>query len=341
MLALVHQRHGDPAYVLQWADIDPPPPPPSGHVAVRVTYAAIHPGDLLAIQGSPAFGAPPAIAPGGRIPGLEGVGVIEAIGPGVAPHWGLSVGMRVAYFPVANGWSARINAPAASLVPVPDDLTEEVAARILINTISAAMILRAVHEIVPADQRAGATVLQTGASSAVGRIVTVLLGESGVSAIRLVRSTKSAQALTPAGYAAPVIATQTAYWKEQLRETVGDREIQVAIDGVGGKVLPEIAEALAVGGTIINYGTLGGSCTDIRLLAPRALTLKGLTLGHWGLEPEAVRAKDVATALRLARDNPELFPVAATYTPLDVASALEHVRRPGRNGAVLLTFQGP
>lgn len=61
MRRIVHHELGEPARVLRVED-GPSPSLGPDHVRVRLSYAPIHPGDLLGIMGSPAFGTPPTIA---------------------------------------------------------------------------------------------------------------------------------------------------------------------------------------------------------------------------------------------------------------------------------------
>ncbi len=101
MRRIVHHELGEPARVLGVED-GPSAPLGPDQVRVRVSYAPIHPGDLLGIVGSPAFGTPPTIARGGRVPGFEGAGVVSEIGSKVDPALGLQEGLRVAFFPASG-----------------------------------------------------------------------------------------------------------------------------------------------------------------------------------------------------------------------------------------------
>ena len=113
----------------------------------------------------------------------------------------------------------------------------------------------------------------------------------------------------------------------------------VALDGVGGALLASVARCVDVNGTIVNYGALGGEVSDIRLFVPRSLTMLGLTIGAWGRETPARRAGDVETVIRLARSYPEQFEPIGIYRPEQIALAIEHSRRPGKSGSVLLDFR--
>lgn len=339
MLTLVHRSHGTPEDVIELIEIADPGAPGQGQVRIRVTYVSIHLGDLLGIEGSPAFGDPPQIGEVGRTPGFEGVGVVEAIALDVDPTLGLKEGQCVAYFPVADGWSEWVVAPASSVVILPESVKLDVAAQALINTVTAETVIRAGHDAWPEDKREGVTVIQTGAASAVGRIITVLLTERGVSLIRLVRSRASARALEQDAYEGPVICTEDTGWLDRLRMATANLDVYVALDGVGGTVFSGLANVLNGGGTIVSYGSLGGASSDIRALVPRGLSVTGVSINQWFDLPDEVRHEDIQTAVRLAGTRPEMFPVEAIYSPLRIKDAVKHVEKPGRAGAILLDFR--
>ena len=98
MRRIVHHELGQPAQVLRVED-GPSTSLGPDQVRVRVSYAPIHPGDLLGVMGSPAFGTPPTISSGGRVPGFEGAGVVSEVGARIDPSLGLKPGLRVAFFP--------------------------------------------------------------------------------------------------------------------------------------------------------------------------------------------------------------------------------------------------
>jgi NADPH:quinone reductase-like Zn-dependent oxidoreductase len=158
------------AQVLRVED-DPSPALGPDQVRVRLSYAPIHPGDLLGIMGSPAFGTPPTIASGGRVPGFEGAGVVAEVGARIDPGLGLTQGLRVAFSPAPGSWSDEVVIPAGSVVPLPDSIPDEIGAQMLINTITALTVIRTAHDSLPLDVRTGVVVLLTGAGSAVGRLL--------------------------------------------------------------------------------------------------------------------------------------------------------------------------
>jgi NADPH:quinone reductase-like Zn-dependent oxidoreductase len=172
----------------------------------------------------------------------------------------------------------------------------------------------------------------------VGRLITVLALERGLTPLRLVRNRQGADALRGKLPGAPVFTTADANWPEQVRGAVDGRPIYLALDAVGGSLIGDLAAVLADGGTVVSYGALGTGSPGVRSFIPRGLGLQGVSIGRWAQSPAELRAEDVATAIRLARSVPEQFDVAAEYAPTDIARAVEHVGQPGKIGTVMLRF---
>ena len=115
-----YEVYGDAASVLHWVSAPLPEPGP-GEVLVALECAVIHPSDFGMIAGT--YGRPP---PAPAVAGREGVGRVEALGPGVS---GPRVGDRVRMPPDAGVWRERGVFPAGDLLVVPGDLAPEAAAR--------------------------------------------------------------------------------------------------------------------------------------------------------------------------------------------------------------------
>src|ERR1051325_86872 len=121
MRAIRFTQHGDPLRVLALEDVATPTPGP-GEVRVRLTHRPITPADLLTVTGYYRIFSTPPLAPG-----LEGVGVIDALGDGVQ---GLSVGQRVISLAGQPGhWAEQYVMPAERVLPIPDAIPDQVAAR--------------------------------------------------------------------------------------------------------------------------------------------------------------------------------------------------------------------
>jgi NADPH2:quinone reductase len=305
MRRIVHRELGEPSQVLR-VEAGPSASLRPDQVRVRVSYAPIHPGDLLGVMGSPAFGTPPPISAAGRVPGLEGAGVVSEVGAQIDPSLGLRPGLRVAFFPAPGSWRDEVVVPAGSVVPLPDSIPDEVGAQMLINTATALTAIRTAHDSLPPDVGTEVVVLVSGAGSALGRLLRKLLLDRGVKIIRLVRSEAGAAKLTGILPGSPIFATDVVGWKDRARASAEGAKIHTAIDSVGGHLLGDIAELLAEGtGTVINFGSLGGETSDIRIFPPRSLTLKGVSLGQWMQQPRS-NAKPVSRSCGNSRTSPGL-----------------------------------
>lgn len=330
--AVRYHRYGEPAEVLQVEEVSALTTAPD-EVLVRTNLVPVHRGDILAITGSPAFGSAPPLPAEGAIPGLEGLGVIEQVGADVNTF---RVGQRVAIFPVSGSWRTHVVVKPAAIAAVPDEVPDALAARLLIDVATASLIVRRAL----AEQPRPTRVLQSGAGSGVGKIVSALLVEAGVEPVRLAHSEASAVSLARIQPDAPVVATAAEGWRAQLDAILDKSAPTVATDGVGGDLLGEVGARLAEGGLIVQYGTLGGTHADIRPIVPRRLRIEGLSVGTWPSLPEATRAGDVAAAFGLARERPALFGEAVIFALADLADAMKAMDAADRQGAILISFSG-
>jgi NADPH:quinone reductase len=127
--ALEHTEYGDPASVLRLVERPMTEVEPGAHEAlVRISKRPIHPGDLLMIAGDKRAGrAAPIPAGAARTPGFEGVGVIEKLGTDAPRQGQFVVGQRVISLSgTARTWATYSKVPVASLVAVPDEVSDAV-----------------------------------------------------------------------------------------------------------------------------------------------------------------------------------------------------------------------
>jgi NADPH:quinone reductase-like Zn-dependent oxidoreductase len=332
--SVVYSKAGSPADVLEVIAQDSPAGPDRGQVLVRVTAFPIHPGDLQAIEASgfPAGGS-------GRLAaGIEATGVVESVGPGVEVA-GVEPGARVSVFPQPGAWSEFVLADAQFVVPVPENLSDDVAAQMLVNPLTVQMLRREV-EATRAVAYNG-VFLQTAAGSSVGRLMTAGSEHHAIGHINIVRSAEGADLLRKRFPNTPVVSTAQTGWQGEIRKLAGRRPITAAIDPVGGRLAAELLDLLAPGGTLISYGRIAEEPIPVHAtkLLDNALTIRGTSVARWAAvtSPEQ-RAWDVQTALMMAHDLTAQFEPAARYDISDIAKAVEHAVRPGKVGTVLTTF---
>jgi NADPH:quinone reductase-like Zn-dependent oxidoreductase len=339
MRTILYRSYGEPAEVLELANVPVPVGPASNEVLIRVMSRPIHPGDLLGVAGRyRAPGDMSSVPSGGNRPGFEGMGVIEAIGGAVRASAGLTVGTRVAFFPGRWAWAEQVVVSASFVTAVPADMSDDIAAQLHVNPLTAVMLARSAEAANIKADGEGVVVL-TAAASGVARLVTALAVQRGVAMIGLVRSRASAAVLDVGQPSFPVVSTAEANWKEQVRDVAKGKPIRAVLDCVGGDIASELLGMLARGGTFISYGDLSGEPMRATALSlsVRDLRIQGVSVGGWAALPEELRVQDIRTASLLAQREAALFHVAASYDLADVAKAAEHSQRVGKGGAVLLT----
>ena len=330
-LRIVQYRFGDPREVLRVGRAIDGRPLVKDEVRVKVSRSIIHPGDLQLVAAK--YSHPEEI-PQGRVPGFEAAGIVQDAAPTALDGTGLSIGMRVAFF-APGAWQTHAIVPAESLITIPDDLPDNIATQLLVNTITARHVLRkGLERLSPRPYR----VLQTGASSAVGKLITAFALRDGLDPIRLVRSSASAERLSRALPGGHIVDMATQGWQTVVRNLAQD-DLTLAFDGVGGPLVGEIGALLAANGRMISYGLLDGTAADLTQFLPKALSLIGVTIGTWSVDTTPdVRAQDMRAAIEIGRTMPAIFGESREFKLSELPSAISAVTAPGKVGNVILEF---
>ena len=155
MTHAIQIHHPGGPEVLQWEAVEVGEPGP-GQVRLRQEAAGLNYIDVYHRTG-----LYPQTLP--FIPGVEGAGIVEALGEGVA---GLKVGDRVAYAGPTGGYAEARLIAADKLVKLPDSISTEQAAAMMLQGLTAHMLLREVYRV-----KSGDTILIHAAAGGVGLIV--------------------------------------------------------------------------------------------------------------------------------------------------------------------------
>jgi NADPH:quinone reductase-like Zn-dependent oxidoreductase len=337
MKAIVYRRHGEPVEVLSLEDVANPPAPGSNEVSVRIVKRMVHPIDDLMIRGI----VPMPIPPTGAIPGGDGIGVVEQVGTGVDPSTGIVPGARVALFHVHGTWAERVVAPAASIIPLPDDVSDAIACQIVINGITAVMLTRAA---LAADSRAGiaSPILVTAAGSSVGRNVIALARARGAKVVAVVRSDAGAAALSQSFEGLSVVSTEREGWPAAIAAACGEAP-SVAMDPVGGDMTPQFLQVLADRGTLLTYGGLDARPSMISTIAitMHELTIKGVAAPTWLASTSSEqRVADIADLFKIARQAHQSLAEYREFALADAVNALAATQATPRRGATILASAG-
>jgi NADPH2:quinone reductase len=253
--AIRFSKTGGPE-VLQWEEVSVAPPGQNDcqlrHKAVGLNYIdTYHRTGLYTVP-----------LPSGI--GLEGAGVVEALGPGVTEF---KIGDRVAY---ANGplgaYSEVKNHPADRLVKIPDGISFEQAASMMLQGLTVQYLLRRLH-VVP---KAGDTVLWHAAAGGIGLIACQWARALGVNIIGTVSSEEKAKLARDHGAAHTVIYTKEDF-QAKVMEITGGKKVPVVYDSVGKDTFMKSLDCLQPRGLMVSFGNASGPVgpTDLGILAAK------------------------------------------------------------------------
>jgi NADPH2:quinone reductase len=244
----IHQTGGPE--VLTWESVDLPAPA-AGEATVR--HAAV---GLNFIDTYHRTGLYPLPLPSGI--GLEGAGVVEAIGPGVTE---VQVGDRVAYAggPIGAYAEAR-NIPAHRLLKLPDAISFDTAAAMMLQGLTAAYLLRKTYRVQPGD-----AVLIHAAAGGVGLIACQWAKALGATVIGTVGSAAKGE-LAKAHGCDHVINYSTENFVARVREITGGEGVPVVYDGVGKDTFMGSLDSLRPLGMLVTYGNASGPVQPLDLL---------------------------------------------------------------------------
>lgn len=116
-------------------------------------------------------------------------------------------------------------------------------------------------------------------------------------------------------------------------------DVPLVLDGVGGALIAEMALLLNTKGVLVSYGLLAGDPADLTMFIPKALTLRGVTLGTWRTDATSEEvAMDMVAAIEIARSVPQIFAEFREFELSDLDTAITAVTTPGKTGNVILKF---
>jgi len=222
--------------------------------------------------------------------GMEGAGVVEAVGEGVD----LAVGDRVAYCSAGIGAYAQVlNLPAARLVRIPEGIDFEQAAAVMLKGQTAEYLLQRTYAL-----QAGETCLFHAAAGGVGLVFGQWANSIGARVIGTVGSQEKAVIARAHGYH-HVINYRTENVVERVLEITGGEKLPVVYDGVGKDTFEMSLDCLRPRGLMVSFGNASG--------APAALDLQALTVRGSLYITRPTLATYTATTEELRQSCADLF----------------------------------
>ena len=250
---------------------EPIPAPGKGEIRLRVKAIGLNRAEVMFRRGqyleTPIF--PSKL-------GYEAAGVVEAVGPDVDKSWiGKKVSTVPAFVMTQYGVYGEVAiVPLGAVAIYPEKLTPEEGTSIWMQYLTAYGALMMHAKIAKGD-----FVIITAASSSVGIAAIELTNTEGAISIATTRTSKKKATLASIG-AAHVIATEDEDFLARIQEITNGKGARVIFDPVAGKGVEILAQAVAYGGTIFEYGALAPEPTPFPLFAAlgKGLSIRGYTL---------------------------------------------------------------
>jgi len=311
-----------PASVLKWQTVDVEQPK-KGEVLIRNTAVGLNFIDTYHRKGLYPIPTP-------FIPGVEGAGVVEEVGAGVTR---LKAGDRVAYCSDPLGsYSERRTFPAERAIKIPNGISDDQGASMMLKGLTAAMLLKRIH--LPG---AGDKVLIHAAAGGVGLILCQWAKHLGATVIGTVSSRKKASLARKNGCDHPIIYTEKDFVQQVRRLTKGEG-VPVVYDGVGKTTYPASLDCLQSRGMWITYGNASGPVPPVpplTLLQKGSLFMTRPMLNHYIATNEELTslARELFSAVRKGAVK---IQVNQRYALKDAAKAHRDLEQRKTTGSTVL-----
>ncbi|TWG79274.1 NADPH2:quinone reductase [Cupriavidus gilardii J11] len=288
--------------VMQWVDVDVGEPGP-GEVRVRHEAVGLNYIDVYFRTGLYKQPLPAGI-------GMEGAGVVEAVGEGVT-H--LKAGDRVAYAGRPTGAYAQVRVmPADIVVRLPEAISFEQGAAMMLQGLTVQYLLRDSYRV-----QAGDTVLFHAAAGGVGLIACQWLKVLGATVIGTVGSDDKAALARAHGCDHTIVYTRESF-VDRVKEITGGKGVPVVYDSIGKDTFNDSLDCLAPRGTMVSFGNASGAVppVDLSLLASKGSlkltrpTLMTYVVRRELLEPMAAELFDVVGSGKVKIEVRQRYPLA-------------------------------
>ncbi len=319
---------GTPHEVAACAEVPDVGAPGPDEVVVEILAFPINPADLLTITG--AYALRP------KLPatlGAEGVGRVLEVGSQVKAVARGDLVMIIA----RDNWCQKRCLPANMVMKLPKGGDILQLAMLKVNPATALLMLRNYVELQPGDW-----LIQDAANSGVGTNLIRLASADGIRTVNVVRRGSLVDPLKALG--ADVVVVDGDDLAGRVQKAIGGAPVKLAIDAIGGEIVLRLADCLAEGGTVVNYGLLSGKPC---MLGALHTIFKSITLtGFWLTKALTSMARPDLEALyadlaERVRSGALRVEVEKTYPIEEIKAALAHAEREGRGGKILVTPNGP
>lgn len=262
----IHKPGGPEAMVYEDVTVGAPGP---GQVRLKQTAIGVNYIDVYHRSGAYPLPALPAAI------GMEGAGVVEAVGEGVTT---LKIGDRVAYAAQPPGSYAEVRlAPASHMVKLPKEISDKTAAAIMLQGMTARYLLKQTYKV-----KKGDWVLVHAAAGGMGLLLCQWAKHLGAHVIGTVSTPDKAKLAKKNGCDYPILYTSEDF-VSRVKDITKGAGVQVVYDGVGKDTFLKSLECLALRGHLVSYGAASGPPDPISpgILSAKSASLTRPTLFHY------------------------------------------------------------
>jgi NADPH:quinone reductase len=317
----IHETGGPE--VLEWEEVEIREPSP-GEALLRQHAAGLNFIDVYHRTGLYPQALP-------FVPGVEGAGVVETVGEGVTS---VKAGDRVAYAGPIGGYAEQRLIAADRLAPVPDGIELELAAAVMLQGMTARMLLRSIGQV-----KAGDTILIHAAAGGVGLLVCQWASALGATVIGTVSTDEKAGLARAHGCHHPIIYTREDFVAAVARITDGAK-CRLVYDSVGRDTFMGSLDCLKSRGMLVSFGQSSGAVDPfpVGLLAQKgSLFLTRPTLFDYTADAAELResAGELFDMILAGRLRPK---IKQRFTLKDAAEAHRALEARKTIGSTVLTI---
>jgi NADPH:quinone reductase len=318
MKALVFEKFGGPD-VLDYREINDPVIGPN-EILLEMKTIGLNFADVYRRKGNYHLeGQPPYIL------GYEGAGIVKRVGSNVR---GVQVGDRIGFADVPAANAELVAVPKDKAIPIPDGVTFESAASLLLQGLTAHYLTKDSFSI-----KKGDLALVHAAAGGVGQLLIQIIKLLGGTVIGLTSSDEKRQNALTAG--ADSVFLYSENWKEQVMNITSDKGVDVVYESVGSTLMDSF-EVTSIGGSVVFFGMAGGDPVkvDPRMLMDTSKTLTGGDL--WNVltshEERVIRSRELFQWIKDGKVK-----ISETVFPLsEGAKAHEFIESRKSTGKILL-----
>ena len=263
------------------------------------------------------------------MPGNEAAGIVEAVGPGVDLF---SVGDRVAYAGPIGAYAERRAMPAANAVAIPEGVTDETAAAMMLKGMTTRYLLRETFPVGPET-----TLLFHAAAGGVGLIAGQWAKALGATVIGTASTPEKIERARQSGYD-HVINYRDGDFVAAVREITGGAGVDVVYDSVGRDTYPASLDCLKPTGTWVSFGQSSGPIEDFSLghLAQKGSLFATRPTLFTYVRTRALLEANAADLFRMVASGAVSIPVEQTFPLSEAAEAHRALEGRRTTGATVL-----